>query len=117
MPSSRKPAIWLHGEVRSPPFTAIGRREAGAQLARVQDGERIEFPTSRPMPSIGPRCHELRIRDAGHNWRIVYRTDPDAILVVDVFPKTTERTPDRVIARCQRRLSIYDAAADRIGGS
>jgi phage-related protein len=62
------------------------------------------------MPSIGPRCHELRVRDANRNWRIVYRIDPDAIVIADVFAKTTQRTPRAVISNCQRRLALYDKA-------
>ena len=66
------------------------------------------MPHSRPMPSIGVRCHELRIRDAGHVWRIVYRTDPDAILILTVFDKKTETTPRAVIENCRIRLQKCD---------
>ena len=55
------------------------------------------------MPGIGPRCHELRVRD-----RVVYRIDPDAIVIVEVFPKASQRTPHHVIAACWRRLNDYD---------
>ncbi len=47
------------------------------------------MPHSRPMPSIGPRCHELRIQDQSKTWRIVYRRDSDAIVIAEVFAKTT----------------------------
>jgi phage-related protein len=63
------------------------------------------------MPSIGPRCHELRIADAGRSWRIVYRLDSDAVVIADVFGKTTRQTPDRVVADCRRRLKLYDETA------
>jgi phage-related protein len=68
------------------------------------------MPHSRVMSTIGPRCHELRIVDAQATWRIVYRLDPDAVVIVDVFRKTTERTPAGVIEECRRRLRRYDAA-------
>ena len=64
------------------------------------------------MPSIGPRCHELRVRDENRNWRIIYRVDEDAILVVAVFAKTTRQTPKQVIKNCRRRLAQFDQAAD-----
>ena len=67
------------------------------------------MPQSRSMPSIGKRCHELRINDAEKTWRIVYRIDFDAIVIMDVFAKKTNKTPDAVIKRCQKRLSQYDA--------
>jgi phage-related protein len=63
------------------------------------------------MPSIGRGCHELRATDKGHEWRIVYRVDEDAIVVGDVFAKMTRTTPRDVISRCQRRLEAYDLAA------
>ena len=66
------------------------------------------MPLSRPMPSIGPGCHELRVRDAAKQWRLVYRTDRDAILVVDLFRKTTQKTPRQAIDRSRRRLRQYD---------
>ena len=63
------------------------------------------------MPSIGRGCHELRVTDEGHAWRIVYRVDEDAIVIGDVFAKTTRTTPRDVIDRCQRRLAAYDRTA------
>ena len=70
----------------------------------------LSMPISRPMPSIGPRCHELRVRDPSHNWRIFYRVDADAIVIAEVRPKDTKQTPKKVIETCQRRLSMYDKA-------
>lgn len=103
-----KPLIWLRGEVKTPPFSQEARIEAGFLLRRLQQGESLELPHSRPMPSIGSHCHELRIRDADQNWRIIYRIDDDAILIVEIFNKTTRTTPDRVIENCKKRLNKYD---------
>jgi phage-related protein len=64
------------------------------------------------MPSIGPRCHELRIIDADATWRVIYRLDADAIVVAQVFSKKTPATPKPVIRACQRRLRAYDAVVD-----
>ena len=105
-----KPLRWLYGEVKTPPFSPTARLEAGLLLRRLQQGETLSLPQSRPMPSIGPRCQELRVRDQNKNWRIVYRIDEDRILIVEVFKKTTRQTPDAVIKVCQRRLAEYDRA-------
>ena len=107
---SSKPLVWLHGEIKEPPFSRAARVEAGALLRALQDGEALGMPHSRPMPSIGPRCHELRVRDAEKNWRIIYRLDADAIVIGEVFHKTTRQTPGQVIDVCQRRFKRYDAA-------
>ena len=103
-----KPLVWLHGEVRTPPFSTAARIEAGVLLRRLQRGEKLSMPHSRPMPSIGRRCHELRIRDADHTWRLVYRLDPDAVVLLDVFDKKTEQTPKSVVEACQDRMRRYD---------
>jgi phage-related protein len=104
-----KPLVWLHGEVKSPPLTSAARLEAGLLLRRLQRGEKLGMPQSRPMPAIGPRCHELRINDEGATWRIVYRIDPDAVVILEVFSKKTSQTPKPVIGNCKRRLKDYDS--------
>ena len=109
MTDGEKPVGWLHGEIKTPPFSSEARIEAGTLLGRLQQGENLGLPHSRPMPSIGPRCHELRIKDEKMEWRIIYRIDPDAILVVEVFSKKTRTTPQAVIKTCQKRLRQYEA--------
>jgi phage-related protein len=104
-----KPLVWLHGEVKTPPFSEAARREAGFLLRMLQQGENLGMPQSRPMPGIGPRCHELRIRDEDSTWRIVYRVDGDAIVILEVFDKHTQRTPQSVIDTCKIRLKRYNA--------
>jgi phage-related protein len=108
-----KPLAWLHGEVKTPPFSGAARLEAGLLLRRLQRGERLGLPHSRPMPRIGPRCHELRIQDADVIWRIIYRADPAAVIISEVFAKKTQSTPRSVIDACRRRLSAYDPLALR----
>jgi len=103
-----KPLAWLRGEIKTPPFSQEARVEAGVLLRRLQMGETLAMPHSRPMRAIGRHCHELRIRDDRADWRVIYRVDPDAIVILDVFAKTTRKTPDRVIADCRRRLQLYD---------
>ena len=110
MSPNDKPLVWLHGEVTTPPLSRAARIEAGYLLRRLQKGEMLSLPHSRPMPTIGRRCHELRITDSDSIWRIIYRTDPDAVILVEVFNKKTARTPKGVIEACKRRLKEYDDA-------
>jgi phage-related protein len=110
MSPNDKPLVWLHGEVKTPPLSSEARLEAGFLLRRLQRGDHLEMPHSRPMPSIGPRCHELRINDVDGTWRVVYRIDTDAIVIADVFAKKTQKTPDTVIKTCRKRLKEYDDA-------
>jgi len=60
------------------------------------------------MPAIGTRCHELRINDDNLAWRIIYRIYSDAILIVEVFEKKTNKTPIAIINRCKQRIKRYD---------
>ena len=105
----RKPVVWLHGEVKTPPFTPEGRQEVGMLLRLLQEGERLGMPQAEPLPDVGPRCGALRVRDAEHNWRIMYRIDFDAVLVIEVYHKKTRKIPDEMIKRCKQRLKQYDA--------
>jgi phage-related protein len=107
-----KSLVWLHGEVKSPPFSRTARLEAGFLLRRLQRGDTLSMPHARPMPSIGPRCYELRVNDENKTWRMIYRIDPDAIVLCEVFEKKTQRTPKSIIAVCQQRLRRYDADAE-----
>jgi phage-related protein len=106
-----KPLAWLHGEVKTPPFSDAARLEAGFLLRQLQQGVMLSMPHSRPMPSIGRRCHELRINDADGTWRIIYRVDQDAIVIAEVFAKKTQKTPDEIVRNSQRRLKEYDDAS------
>jgi phage-related protein len=107
---SDKPLVWLHGEIKTPPFSRAARIEAGYLLRLLQKGQALSLPQARPMPVVGPRCHELRVPDAGADWRIVYRLDPDAVVILEVFSKKTQTTPKTVIDACTRRLREYDRA-------
>lgn len=109
-----KELVWLHGELKTPPLSVEARRTAGFLLRLLQAGELLPMPHSRPMPAIGARCHELRIRDAqqGVIWRIIYRIDEDAIVIGDVFAKKTQKTPSAVIGNCRRRFQRYDQTTD-----
>ena len=105
-----KPLVWLRGEIKTPPFSAEARLEAGVLLRRVQSGETLSMPFSRRMPGIGPRCHELRVKDPRIDWRIMYRVDADAVIILDVFAKTTRKIPGRLLADCRRRIRTYEDA-------
>ena len=105
-----KPLAWLHGEVRTPPFSAEARLEAGYLLRLLQRGQSLGMPVSRPLPALGRRCHELRINDRGLAWRIIYRVDADAIVIAEVFGKKSRAIPEAVLEVCRRRLREYDNA-------
>jgi phage-related protein len=103
-----KPLIWLSESIKTPPFSKAARLETGFLLRQLQRGRSLGLPSSRPMPSISSRCHELRINDEDKTWRIIYRIDENCIVIVDVFAKTTNKTPKSVIDLCKQRLKRFD---------
>lgn len=105
-----KPLVWLEGAIKTPPFSQAARLEAGYLLRKLQQGERLGMPHSRPLPSIGSRCHELRINDQRTTWRIIYRIDSDAIVILEVFNKKSRTTPKAIIDVCKKRVKEYDDA-------
>ena len=104
-----KPLVWMHGEITTPPFSATARIEAGYLLRQIQKGLKLSLPHSRPMPTIGTRCHELRINDDNLTWRIIYKLYIDAILVLEIFEKKTNKTPKSIVDACKLRIKNYEA--------
>lgn len=48
-------------------------------------------------------------------WRMLYRLDPDAVVIVDVFAKKTRATPATILATGRERLRRYDQATQSEG--
>ena len=103
-----KPLRWLGDKITVPPLSKSAALELGALLEIVVLGGMPEMPFSRPMPAIGTRCHELRVKDGNRIWRLVYQITDDAIVILDVFCKKTRKTPKRVIDRCRKRQRRYE---------
>ena len=101
--------VILGGAIRTPPLSLKARCEIGFLIRNLQRGLSLEMPQSRPMPSIGGRCQELRVTDGGQAWRVIFRIDPDAILVLAVFNKKTRKTPRKLIDNARRLLERYDS--------
>lgn len=107
-PRRRKRATWLVSTIKTPPFSDEARIRAGRLISRVQMGELLPMPFSRPMPNVGAHCHELRIKDGSNDWRVIYRIDAKEVILIEVFQKSTRATPKHVIEVCQWRLRRYD---------
>lgn len=103
-----KPLAWLVAKPQTPPMTLEARVEIGYLLRLVQMGVHLEMPHSRPMTVIGKHCHELRVNDAKTTWRLFYRIDEDAIVMIDLAEKKTEKTTKALFDLCKARLAHYD---------
>lgn len=105
---SAKPLRWLAGQITVPPLSQEAALAVAALLEVVALGGMPTMPHSRPLPSVGLRCHELRVKNGNRTWRIVYHIAVDAIVVLDFFCKKTQETPKLVIDRCKKRLRRYE---------
>lgn len=105
---NEKPVVLLGKELDSLPMSVKAKIELAVLLTKLQVGENLSLPHSRPMPSIGRHVHELRIRDVSHIFRVFYRIDSDYIVIVYAFSKTMQKTPKQVIDLCKHRLRRYD---------
>lgn len=98
-------------DIQSPPFSVEARIKVGQLLRRLENGERLQEPDWKPMTkSIGPGCGELRVRDGKIWWRVVHYVDADILVVLHLFQKQTEETPDDVKDLCEKRLRDFKAA-------
>lgn len=105
-----KPFEFYFCDVPDPQMSEEAKAEVATLIRRLRSGEKLSMPHSRPMSSIGPRCHELRVREGDGNWRVFYRVDPDVVVAVHVLWKTTQKTPDAIVDLCQKRFRQYDEA-------
>lgn len=87
--------------MRSIPVAA--RNAAGTQLLMVQNGQ--DPMDWKPMKSIGPGVHEIRVR-AGGSYRVIYTAQyGDAIYVLHVFEKKRQKTSKPDIDLAKKRLA------------
>ncbi|MCX6106295.1 MAG: type II toxin-antitoxin system RelE/ParE family toxin [Proteobacteria bacterium] len=77
-------------------------------FAFLELGEKLSLPLSRPMPSIWPGCHEIRISDRQGTFRIIYVfVTKGNIFVPHCFQKKSQSTPLSDIALAKRRIKEF----------
>lgn len=81
------------------------REDLADALAKLEAGLLLSMPLSRPMPSIGPRVHELRFRDRSGVYRVIYFVAVSGVIhLLCAFKKTTQKTEQRHLELAQRRF-------------
>jgi hypothetical protein len=88
-------------------------RAGVSQGAGVPGLHLAQKPESVSLAANGFTALSIRhvVNDQGRTWRLMYRIDVNAILILAVFAKKTERTPDEIIRSCQKRLKDCDNAS------
>jgi phage-related protein len=86
-------------------FPVSIRADLADALARLDEGLNLSMPLSRPMPGIGPGVHELRLKDTGTTYRVIYAVVvSERIAVFHAFKKTTRATPKAHLDLARKRL-------------
>ncbi|MEM7667448.1 MAG: type II toxin-antitoxin system RelE/ParE family toxin [Pseudomonadota bacterium] len=93
-------------QVRS--FPEGARKEAGVQLHKVQQG--LEPSDWKSMATVGPGVREIRIREDGGAFRVIYVGQlADAVVVLHAFEKKAQKTPKRDLDLANDRLRTFTA--------
>jgi phage-related protein len=97
-----KPVAWIDDSLeRLREFPADAMDDAGYQLDQVQRGS--EPRSWRPMPSIGLGVNEIRVQ-AGGAFRVIYVAKfAEAVYVIHVFQKKSQKTDQGDIELSRRR--------------
>lgn len=89
------------GDIRN--FPTGARQQAGFQLHKVQQG--LEPDDWKPMPAVGTGVREIRIREDGDAYRVIYVAKvADAVHVLHAFGKKTQKTRQQDIELARKRL-------------
>ena len=104
-----KQIVFLGGAldvVRS--FPEGARKEVGVQLHKVQQG--LEPSDWKPIGTVGSGVREIRIREDGGAFRVLYVTQlADAVVVLHAFEKKAQKTPKRDLDLASGRLRTFTA--------
>lgn len=72
-------------------FPIEARRQAGFQLSKIQAG--LEADDWKPFDDVGAGTREIRIREAGGAFRVMYVAKfEEALYVLHCFQKKTQAT-------------------------
>jgi phage-related protein len=81
------------------------REDLTEAVLRLELGRTLQFPLSRPMPSIGNGVHELRFRDRNGIYRVIYVfLKNEGIYLLHAFMKKTQQTSKQNIDLAKKRL-------------
>ena len=74
---------------------------SGTALQRTDDRDLVWLKGDVKTPPFSPAAR----REAGRGRHLaVYRLDPDAVVIPEVFSKKTKRMPSHIVENCRARL-------------
>ena len=79
-------------------------------LNQSGDQQGLEPDNWKPMPTIGPGVREIRVREGGGAFRVIYvALVADAVHVLHAFQKKSQKTPKPDLDLAARRLRAVTA--------
>lgn len=101
-----KEAIWHPNaieEIRR--FPNQVKKNLGYLIYKLQIGEVITAPKSKPFKSIEVGVSELRIKDSSGAYRVFYffKTQK-GVMIIHAFKKKTQKTPKKEIDKAKNNL-------------
>ena len=86
-------------------FPDLKKKEVGYLLYKLQRCDSLLMPHSKPMPSIGKGCHELRVKGEDGAYRVFYLLKVENhIFIFHAFKKKTQKTPQKDIELGKKNL-------------
>lgn len=84
------------------------KKDLGSILTKLQKGELVGHPDTKPVINFAAGVFEIRLKGAGGAYRAFYIIRPmDGILVFHSFKKKTRKTPQSEIGTGRRRLKAF----------
>ena len=98
-----KPIRWMGSSLEDlREFPVDARREAGADLRRVQRGD--EPLDWKPFEEVGAGAREIRVRSVDGAFRVLYVAKfEEAVYVLHCFDKKSRKTSPKDVAMGKRR--------------
>ena len=92
-PGVDKPLVWMHGKVKSPPFSAAGPHRGRNVAGTAPGGSDLGFCRTRAR--CGRPSNAATSADSGYERAVAdrLRLDADAVIIVEVFSRKTPATP------------------------
>lgn len=104
------PAVTMYGPVRKEILTwpVEVKKDLGSILTRLQKGESVGEPDTKPMKSVANSCYEIRLKAADGIYRAFYILKTElGILVFHSFKKKSQKTPQKEIDTAKARLKEF----------
>lgn len=81
------------------------KKDLGYLIHRLQKGDVLTAPYSKPMKSVEVGANELRVKDASGAYRVFYYLKTQkGILIFHAFVKKSQKTPKKEIDQGQKNL-------------